>query len=150
MLNTSSIGNLMGRVDLDDLDWKRRRRSEFIAYGTGKLENILFTRGITERWADDGIVSAAVHPGPVGTSFGRDSFFIGLLYRTPLRHVGTITPEKGAAPLLALIDRGADPSINGSYFSRFTQDGRESRQASDPKLIDGLWTTSERLVGLDR
>ena len=117
-------------------------------YGTGKLENILFTRGIAQRWSDDGIVSAAVHPGPAATKFGRDSFFVGLLYRTPLKRIGTITPEKGAAPLIALANRGADPAINGKYYSRFKADGRENPQAKKQELIDGLWATSERLVGL--
>ncbi|MCF3941185.1 MULTISPECIES: SDR family NAD(P)-dependent oxidoreductase [Gordonia] len=148
VLNTSSIGNLAGQVDLDDLDFDRRRALELRCYGTGKLENILFTRGIADRWRDDGIVSAAVHPGPAATSFGRDSFFVGLLYRTPLKKVGTITPERGAEPLIALANRGADPTINGVYFSRHRANGRENPQARKQELIDGLWETSERLVGL--
>lgn len=110
--------------------------------------DILFTRGIAQRWSDDGIVSAAVHPGPAATNFGRDSWFVGLLYRTPLKRYGTITPEQGAAPLIAVAQRGPDPAINGVYFSRFTENGRENRQASDQDLIDGLWRASERLVGL--
>ncbi|MGV0748424.1 SDR family NAD(P)-dependent oxidoreductase [Mycolicibacter minnesotensis] len=149
VLNTSSIGNRFGHVDLDDLDYRRRRAFETRAYGTSKLMNILFTRGIAQRWADDGIISAAVHPGPVATSFGRDSWFVGLLYRTPLRHLATITPAKGATPLIELANRGADPEINGVYFDRHRANGRENRQAHDPKLIDGLWTVSADLVGLD-
>ncbi|UVO12413.1 SDR family NAD(P)-dependent oxidoreductase [Mycobacterium sp. SVM_VP21] len=148
VLNTSSVGNRFGHIDLDDLDYRRRRAFETRAYGTSKLMNILFTRGIAQRWAGDGIVSAAVHPGPVATSFGRDSWFVGLLYRTPLRHLATITPAQGAAPLIELANRGADPEINGVYFDRHRANGRENRQAHDPKLIDGLWTVSADLVGL--
>ncbi|WP_409437002.1 SDR family NAD(P)-dependent oxidoreductase [Mycobacterium sp. SMC-14] len=148
VLNTSSVGNRFGHVDLDDLDYRRRRAFETRAYGTSKLMNILFTRGIAQRWAGDGIVSAAVHPGPVATSFGRDSWFVGLLYRTPLRHLATITPAQGATPLIELANRGADPEINGVYFDRHRANGRENRQAHDPKLIDGLWSVSADLVGL--
>ncbi|MDL9947362.1 SDR family NAD(P)-dependent oxidoreductase [Gordonia sp. ABSL11-1] len=148
VLNTSSIGNLAGHVDLADLDYCRRRALELRAYGTSKLMNILFTRGIAERWSDDGILSAAVHPGPVASSFGRDSFFVGLLYRTPLRNLATITPEKGAEPLIALARRGADPEINGVYFSRHHANGRENRQAHDQNIIDGLWSASAELVGV--
>lgn len=146
VLNTSSIANNIGRVNLADLD--RVRRSEFVAYGTGKLMNILFTRGISQRWGAEGVVSAAVHPGPVGSSFGRDSWFIGLLYRSPLKRFGTISVASGAAPLVALAARGADPAIDGRYYSRFTADGLESRQAKDQRLIDGLWDASLRLTGL--
>jgi NAD(P)-dependent dehydrogenase (short-subunit alcohol dehydrogenase family) len=148
VVNTSSVGNNFGKVDLSDLDFQRRRKFELRAYGTSKLMNILFTRGIAQRWVGDGIVSAAVHPGPVASSFGRDSFFVGLVYRTPLRRVAAITPAQGADPLIALARRGADPKINGTYFSRHRANGRENPQAHDPQLIDGLWTASADLTGI--
>ncbi len=148
VVNTSSIGNLMGKVVLDDLDYEHRTAREFPAYGTGKLMNILFTRGIAERWSDDGIASVAVHPGPVGSSFGRDSWFVGLVYRSPLKRFATISVPDGAAPLIALAERGPSPDVNGRYFSRFNPDGRENKQASDRSLIDGLWERSAGLVGL--
>jgi NAD(P)-dependent dehydrogenase (short-subunit alcohol dehydrogenase family) len=148
VVNTSSVGNLMGKIVLDDLDYEHRRSLELRAYGTGKLMNIAFTRGIAQRWSDDGVVSVAVHPGPVGSSFGRDSWFIGLVYRSPLKRWATISVADGAAPLIALAERGADPEINGRYFDRFKADGRENKQAHDQSIIDGLWERSEALVGL--
>ncbi|MEQ6900815.1 SDR family NAD(P)-dependent oxidoreductase [Nocardioides sp. YIM 152588] len=148
VVNTSSIANLGGKIVLDDLDYENRRAIEFVAYGTGKLMNILFTRGITQRWSDDNICASAVHPGPVGSSFGRDSWIVGLAYRTPLKRFATISVEDGAAPLIALALHGPDPEINGRYFSRFSIDGRENKQAHDQALIDGLWERSAALVGL--
>lgn len=148
VVNTASIGNLMGKIVLDDLDYEHRRAIEFLAYGTGKLMNIAFTRGIAQRWADDGIVSVAVHPGPVGSSFGRDSWLVGLLYRSPLKRFATISVPDGAAPLIALAERGPEPEVNGRYFSRFQVDGRENRQAHDQAVIDGLWERSAALVGV--
>ncbi|MCZ4500434.1 MAG: short-chain dehydrogenase [Marmoricola sp.] len=148
VVNTASIGNLMGKIVLDDLDYEHRKAREFPAYGTGKLMNIVFTRGISQRWSGDGIVSAAVHPGPVGSSFGRDSWFIGLLYRSPLKKLGTISVPDGAAPLVSLAERGPDPDIDGVYFSRFKANGAENKQARDQAIIDGLWERSAALVGL--
>ena len=87
-------------------------------------------------------------PGPVGSSFGRDSWFVGLLYRSPLKRLATISVPDGAAPLIALAERGPDPDINGRYFSRFNADGRENKQARDQAIIDGLWQRSAALVGL--
>ncbi len=147
VVNTSSIGNLVGRIVLDDLDYQHRRAREFPAYGTGKLMNIVFTRGIAQRWTEDGISSVAVHPGPVGSSFGRDSWVVGLLYRSPLKRFATISVPEGAAPLIALAERGPDPAVNGRYFSRFNPHGRENRQAHDQSVIDGLWERSAALVG---
>ena len=149
VLNTASVGNLFGHVDISDLDYQRRRAFGWRAYGTSKLMNIMFTRGIAQRSSSDGIVSAAVHPGPVASSFGRDSRTVGLLYRTPLRHVGTITPARGAEPLIDLARRGADPEINGVYFHRHRAKGLESPQAHNRRLIDELWAASADFVGLD-
>ncbi|WP_448223576.1 SDR family NAD(P)-dependent oxidoreductase [Gordonia iterans] len=148
VINTSSLGNRWGRVDLDDLDYRRRRVTSLQAYGTSKLMNILFTRGIAQRWLDDGTVSAAVHPGVVATSFGRESFLVDLGYRTPVKRLFTITPEQGADPLVKLARRDADPAFNGVYFHRHRPHGTESSQASDPKLIDGLWAASAALTGV--
>ncbi len=148
VVNTSSIANLIGKIVLDDLDHEHRRALEFPAYGTGKLMNIAFTRGIADRWSGDGVVSVAVHPGPAGSSFGRDSWLVGLLYRTPLKRFGTISVPEGAAPLIALAERGPEPDVNGRYFSRFDPDGRENKQARDRSIIDGLWERSAAMVGL--
>ena len=148
VVNTSSIGNLVGKVVLDDLDYEHRRAIEFPAYGTGKLMNIVFTRGIAQRWTAEGIRSVAVHPGPVGSSFGRDSWVVGLLYRSPLKRFATISVEDGAAPLIALAEAGPSDAVNGRYYSRFKADGRENRQAHDQRIIDGLWERSAELVGL--
>ncbi|AXT86312.1 short-chain dehydrogenase [Aeromicrobium sp. A1-2] len=148
VVNTSSVGNLMGKIVLDDLDYEHRRAIEFPAYGTGKLMNIVFTRGISQRWSGDGVVAVAVHPGPVGSSFGRDSWFVGLLYRSPLKRLATISVAEGAAPLIALAERGPDPEVDGRYFSRFKADGRENKHSHDQAIIDGLWERSEALVGL--
>ncbi|MBS9534587.1 SDR family NAD(P)-dependent oxidoreductase [Mycobacterium sp. M1] len=149
VLNTSSVANRFGRIDLTDLDYRRRRALQQFAYGSSKLMNILFARGIAQRWSADGIVAAAVHPGPVATSFGRESRSTGLIYRTPLRRLALISPESGAAPLIDLARRGADPSLNGVYFDRHRANGAENRQAHDQTLIDGLWEISTGLVGLD-
>lgn len=145
VVNVSSIGNLAGKVDLAHLD---RGRLELRAYGTSKLMNILFTRGLAARWSADQIASVAVHPGPVATSFGRDSAFVGLVYRTPLKRLATITPEQGATPLVDVaVDRSAD-AVNGRYFSRHQPDGLMNPQAKNGALVDGLWEASLRYVGL--
>lgn len=146
VVNTSSIANLLGKIVLDDLDYEHRKVKQFPAYGTGKLMNILFTRGIAQRWSEDGIASVAVHPGAVGSSFGRDSWLVGLLYRTPLSRFATISVAEGAAPLIALAERGPDPEINGRYFSQLKVDGKENKQASDQAIIDGLWERSQALT----
>ncbi len=146
VVTTSSAGNRAGRVDLDDLDWRRRRYTSFGAYAASKLENILFTREITRRWGG-GTSASCFHPGVVASRFGRDSVIAGLLYRTPLKSVFTISPEAGAAPLVHLASRPDWQAVDGAYLDRFSP-GRTAKQADDPALASGLWERSAAMVGV--
>jgi NAD(P)-dependent dehydrogenase (short-subunit alcohol dehydrogenase family) len=148
VLMTSSIGNNLGHVKLDDLDRRRTPYLSLRVYGTAKLENILMAREIGRRWAGDGIAATAFHPGNVATEFGRDSFSSGLIYRSPLRRVFLITPEEGAAALVGLATQPDANAIDGVYFDRFEPNGRTSKQAGDADLARGLWERSAALVAV--
>jgi NAD(P)-dependent dehydrogenase (short-subunit alcohol dehydrogenase family) len=145
VINTASMANNYGHVFMGHLD---SHKSENIAYGTGKLMNILFTRGIAQRWSDDGVVSVAVHPGPVGSSFGRDSFFVRIAYNNPISNRIMISNEQGATPIIDLVSREPGEAINGVFFMRHKANGHTNRQANSEKLQDELWEKSTELVGL--
>jgi NAD(P)-dependent dehydrogenase (short-subunit alcohol dehydrogenase family) len=148
MIVTSSMGNNVGRVKLDDLDYKKRRGIDTFVYGTSKLENILFARELAKRWAPDNITGTAFHPGVVASEFGRDSWTAGLVYRTPIKRLVMITPEKGATPIVDLATREDRDEINSVFFFRHKPNGPTSKQANDTRLMSDLWDRSEELVGL--
>lgn len=148
IVNTSSVGNLGGRIDLDDLAYDRSKPAELRAYCTSKLMNIGFTYGATARWSDKGITSVAVHPGPVRSNFGHDNPLFTVIYRTPLKYLVSIDAESGAAPLVSLAADRSDAEIAGKYYSRHKADGRTNKQVEDRSVVDGLWTGSQKLVGL--
>lgn len=145
VINTSSMANNYGRVRINDLDG---HRSAHVAYGTGKLMNILFTRGIARKWRSDDIVSAAVHPGIVRTGFGRDTPIVAPAYKLGGLFGIVIGSEKGATPIVDLATREPRDSINGAFFMRHKAHGRENRQAADVDLQDALWQRSIELAGL--
>ncbi len=145
VLNTASMANNYGRVRINNLDG---HRSENIAYGTGKLMNILFTRGIARKWKDDDVVSVAFHPGIVQSKFGRDSISVRLLYNNPLSSRILIDNAKGATPIVDLVSREPRETLNGVFFNRHKPNGPENRQAKNVELQDALWSASEKLVGL--
>ena len=145
---TSSMGNNVGRVKMDDLDYKKRHGIDTFAYGTSRLENILFARELAKRWAPDNITGTAFHPGVVASEFGRDSWTAGLVYRTPIKKIVMISPEKGATPIVDLATRENRDEINSVFFFRHKPNGPTSKQANDTKLMSDLWERSEELVGL--
>jgi NAD(P)-dependent dehydrogenase (short-subunit alcohol dehydrogenase family) len=146
VINTSSDGNRMGSVDLDDLDWERRRWVSLRVYGTTKLENILFARELAKRWAGDDITAMCFHPGVVASEFGREGLINGLVYRSPLKRFLT-TSEKGARPLVELATRPDPAAVNGAYFNRHKAHGSVTKQADDAALASALWDRSAQLVG---
>lgn len=157
VVTTSSSAHNSGRLDFDDLDGQRRRYRSVIAYGTSKVENILFTRELARR--EPGLRATSFHPGAVATEFGRDSRLIGLLYRTALQRV-LRTPDQGADTLVWLAaghGGGGGPVANGAvadargadggyYVSR--RPGKVSAQGRDDELARRLWERSAELVGL--
>jgi NAD(P)-dependent dehydrogenase (short-subunit alcohol dehydrogenase family) len=149
IVTTSSFGNNAGRVDLDDLDWERRRWINGLsAYTTTKLENVLFTRELARRLEGTGVTAVCFHPGNVASDFGRRGFVNGLVYRSPLKRIVLITPEQGGANLTALCVRPDIAAFHGAYFDQMKPNGRTHRAADDPALAAALWNRSAALVQL--
>lgn len=103
VIQTSSIAaNLFVKTfDVADVNLAHDYTSEK-AYGYAKYENILFTRELQHRYGDQ-LTAVAFHPGVVRTSFSSESnTFMRWLYRTPLKYLGTISPERSAKRLVNL------------------------------------------------
>lgn len=148
IVNTSSVGNLGGRIDPDDLAFDAASPSELTAYCTSKLLNIAFTYGATTRWSSRAITSVAVHPGAVRSNFGHDNPMFSLIYRTPLKYAFSISPTSGAQPLISLAADKTDAEVSGLYYSRNKARGRTHGSVNDAAFVDRVWAASEKLVGL--
>lgn len=150
VLNTSSVGNRMARVDFDDLDAVQRQHGA-LAYSSSKLANILFTRELHRRYHGAGISTAAFHPGPVASNFSAEvnNPLFGVLYRTPLRHVFLIGTEQGSDELVWLAS--ATPGVDwqsGEYYVKH-KIGRVNKLADDAGLAERLWDRSLELVNAE-
>jgi NAD(P)-dependent dehydrogenase (short-subunit alcohol dehydrogenase family) len=146
VINTSSAANLLfGKIDLDDLQGETKYSANK-AYGDGKLANILFTRELHRRYSDQGLTTAAFHPGVVATSFSTGSTtLMRLIYQTPLKRL-LLGAEQGADTLvwLATATPGADWASGEYYEKRRIQ--KANKQAYDAQLAADLWEQSTALV----
>jgi NAD(P)-dependent dehydrogenase (short-subunit alcohol dehydrogenase family) len=144
VINTASAGNNLGHVNLDDLNSRHRPYlAGWRAYGTSKLETILFTRELARR---TGLASYAFHPGFVATSFASDSAPGRLMMQ--LSRGLQVTPSAGATPLVELARSDSLDVPNGTYFDGLRPHGRMRAQASDAELASQLWDADARMVGL--
>lgn len=148
VIQTASVGaRVLGKVEMDDLehekDWSALR-----AYGTTKLENILFTVELNRRYAEKGLASAAFHPGVVASNFAAEMGGISrLVYRNPLSRFLLTSSEKGASQLIWLAEGspGADFQ-SGTYYEKRKPARRMNPQARDGELARWLWESSEAML----
>ncbi len=148
VIQTSSVGaRALGRIEMDDLehekDWNGLR-----AYGTTKLENILFTVELARRYGGEGLAAAAFHPGVVASNFASEvGGLSALIYRNPLSRFLLTSSEKAAGQLTWLAE--GTPGVDwqsGVYYEKRKPAKRMNPQARDGELARWLWERSEELL----
>ncbi len=145
VVGTSSVVNLRGKVRLDDLEWSKRAwLGGWNAYGTSKLETVLFMRELAKR---SSLQAYSVHPGYVSTEFGGGSGLLALSKKIRPGGFG-IPAAEGALPLIRLATDPAVPGPNGGYFDRLNVNGRTARQGKDDALAAALWDATANIVGV--
>lgn len=142
ILNTTSdASEMIPALDLDDMQGLKQF-DPGRAYCSGKLANVLFTRALAERLADEGIVCHAVHPGAVDSNFFSNAS-PQLLER--LKHLDKLTEDEGADTLVWLATADEAAQSSGHYWHR-----RARRQANpiveDKAVRERFWAESEKLV----
>ena len=159
VVTTSSLGHAMGRLDVTDLHWTRRRYSPNAAYGASKLATLLFAAELDRRLrlAADPVLSVAAHPGMtesslLANSFRRGSTLQAWLFTSWDRWL-TTPVEDGIGPQLAAV---TGPVHGGDYLGPTGPFGirgpagpaRRSVAAQDPVLAGRLWQVTAAATGV--
>ncbi len=145
IITVSSDGHRWGKMDLDDLQSKRRYRA-FPVYGMTKLANIMFTHELAERLEGTGVTANTLHPGGVNTNFGNNnSGLTTLLFRAfkPFMR----SPEQGADTVIYLASSPEVEGMTGKYLAD-RKVKAPSDAAYDETTRKRLWEASEELTGL--
>jgi len=154
VVSVSSMVHTIGKIDLDDLNWERRRYSRWGAYGQSKLANLMFSSELQRRLAEANstVIATSAHPGYASTHLqghtGSAIQHLTMAIVTPL--VGQ-SADAGALPTLyaALADVHGDsfagPSHLGGMRGAPKLVGR-SAAARNPETAAGLWKLSEQLT----
>ncbi len=115
-----------GDLDLDDLEFRRRRFDNHTAYRQSKQANRMLTVASAERLKDAGITVNACHPGDPSSVLSRNLGF-----------GNAQTPEDAARTPVMLARGELGATTTGCYFER----GREARCqfAADRDSIERLY-----------
>ncbi|MEV7423354.1 SDR family NAD(P)-dependent oxidoreductase [Streptomyces sp. NPDC091212] len=150
VIQTSSAGaRLLGKVVLDDLEHDRDFTPQR-AYGTAKLDNILFTQELHRRFHGRGISAAAFHPGTVASNFASNSGnFVQRMYGSRVARLLMTPPAKAAGQLVRLAEgRPGTDWVSGTYYEKGKPAKRNHPQTRDKDISRQLWDRSEQLLSL--
>lgn len=146
IVNVASDAHRFGQLDLDDLEYRRRRFRPMQVYGSSKLLNILWTYELARRLEGSGVTANCLHPGGVNTGLGDQNagplYLLGKLVKIFMR-----TPERGAETSVYLCRSPEVEGVSGRYFAD-CRERRSSPIAHDRDAARRLWEQSERLTGV--
>ncbi|MEV0031696.1 oxidoreductase [Nocardia sp. NPDC050793] len=156
VVTVSSGAHAIGKIDLDDLNWERRKYQRWAAYGQAKLANLMFAYELQRRLtaANSAKISVAAHPGYAATEL--QSHTESLL--DPIMSIGNRifaqSAEMGALPELYAatvtpIEPGAFYGPTGMAGMRgYPGASGSTKQSRDEAVARGLWELSEKLTGV--
>ena len=147
ILQINSQGHRFGGLDLNDLNWAKRRYKGLQGYGASKVAQLLTVWELADRLQGSGVTINAMHPGEVRTNIGMNN---GLLYRWYQRYLLWWILKKPVISGNAIYYLVAAPemaSVSGRFFN-LTIDEKPAPHALDRAVGKQVWKISEELTGL--
>ena len=148
ILFVNSEGHRFGGLDINDLNWSKRRYSGFQSYGASKIAQLLTVWEMAEQLTETGVTVNAMHPGGVKTNIGMNNGFIYRFYQNFILSPFLSSPEISGEAIYYLV---ADPEMakfSGKFFNQ-TIEEKAARYALDRVMGKKVWEISEKLTGLD-
>jgi NAD(P)-dependent dehydrogenase (short-subunit alcohol dehydrogenase family) len=153
VVTVSSMAHWPGRIRLDDLNWRNRRYSAWLAYSQSKLANLLFTSELQRRLdaAGSPLRALAAHPGYSHTNLqGASGRKLSDTIVSAATRVVATDADFGARQTLyaASQDLPGDTYVGPRFgYVGPTQPVGRSRAARDLATAYALWQVSEQLTG---
>ena len=154
-------------LDFDDLNYQKRKFSNFAAYGEAKLACTLYAMELGERLEGSGVTVAAVHPGWARSNFGKGGNLVIRMLMSLTQSIiynltsWTDSSEDSAQTSLHVLLSDDAPNHSGAYFSQHSvlYNDKECKKggwpmkspnpnANDMEKAKNLVAISGELVGL--
>ncbi len=119
-----------GGLDLDDLEFRRRRYDNDAAYRQSKQADRMLTVAFAERLKDRGVLVNACHPGDVASTLSRNLGF-----------GGHETPDHAASTPVWLATEAIGAQVTGKYFEHRRE--VSCRFGADRKAVEALYRACE-------
>ncbi|WP_433871968.1 oxidoreductase [Saccharopolyspora sp. CA-218241] len=162
VVTVSSLAHHGGSLDVDDLNFQRRRYDPMRGYFQAKLANLLFAAELDRRAERAGLdlLSAAAHPGMSNTELPTNSARLRSIpgaERVVGFVNGLITQPAHRGVLPQLYAATSPDARGGAYYgpdgfaeiTGFPKEARTSAKARDEQLARRLWERTAELTGID-
>lgn len=140
---TSSVAHWAGHLAAERYENPSRYWSDFAAYGSAKLANLVYARALASRLQGSAIRVNAFHPGGVATGIWRE-------LPAPVQWLVDkvlISPAQGADTAVWLALASEAEHYHGQYFVR-RKKAMTSSESKDAAVAQRLWAESEAIAGL--
>jgi NAD(P)-dependent dehydrogenase (short-subunit alcohol dehydrogenase family) len=131
VINTASM--MAYGLDLDDVNFKRRRYDASTAYAQSKQADRMLTWALARRLAGTSITANALHPGVVNTA----------LLRSFARGYSGITPAEGADTAIWLATSPEVAGVSGRFWVNRRDTPCEFRGRDNE---ESLWSLCDRMI----
>ena len=152
IVNVSSAGHSMAKIDFDDLQAKQFFRGVDI-YTRVKLANLMFTYQLARRLEGTGVTVNAVDPGGATTQLTEattsDMLPSIMRFLYPLLARFTFTsPEKASESSVYAATSPELDGVTGAYINTKFQQVQSSKVSYDQETQEHLWQISADLTGI--
>lgn len=147
ILQVNSEGHRFNGLNIDDINWKRRRYTGLRGYGASKTAQLMTVWELDDELKGTGVTINAMHPGDVKTNIGMGN---GWLYRFFNRHFirpFLSDPEVSGESIYYL---AADPTmqdVSGRFF-HLTSLEVPAKHAMDREKGKAIHELSRQMTGL--
>jgi len=148
IINVSSSEAQHARLDMNDLQFERRKYRGVAAYGQSKLLMNAFTFELARRLAGTGVTANCLHPGAVATNIWNPDLLplIGGLIVAVVKPF-LLNSKQGAAVSLYLATSPEVAKVSGEYFVK-SKPAKSNPLSRDPKLMAEVWLCTEKMTSL--
>jgi NAD(P)-dependent dehydrogenase (short-subunit alcohol dehydrogenase family) len=150
IINVVSIFAHLGRLDLGDPMFERRRYSSTLAYNQSKLANAAFTVELAGRLEESDITVNCVSPGLVATHLMREHWYFGPAWLRALWSRWLLTPEDAAERIVRVATAESLAGVTGECFAATLRPITMPRGARSATTRSALWDESVRLTSVER
>lgn len=146
VINVSSEVHARARVDVNDLQYERRKYSWGRAYAQSKLLMNAHTFELARRLEGTGVTANCLHPGVVATNLGGRDLPLGWKIMFRLLRPLFLNAQRGALTTLYAASASELAGVSGKYFAK-SKIAESSPQSRDPKLMAEVWQWTQEMIG---